>query len=86
MFRPSISWSITMLFSLDHKSLAFGTSNKIIHTKRKTVVEVVVVRAAKSQGLRLKEVGYIFYKTCALMLKRLRIERQSNVCKRDGYI
>ena len=45
-----------------------------------------MVRAAKSQGLRLKEVGYIFYKACALMLERLRIERQSNVCERDKYI
>ena len=52
-------------------------------------VGVVVVRAAKSQGLWLKEVGYIFYKACALLLERLGIGRRKvkrNVWERDEYI
>ena len=47
-----------------------------------SVVGVVVVRAAKSQGLRLKEVGYIFYKACALMLERVMFVRETNIYKR----
>ena len=51
------------------------TQNGYNEWRGRTDVGVVVVRAAKSQGLRLKGVGYIFYKALCMMLGRLRIRR-----------
>ena len=36
------------------------------------VVKVVVVRAAKSQGLRLKGVSYIFYKALCIDVRKIK--------------
>ena len=41
-------------------------------------VGVVVVRAAKSQGLRLKGVGYIFYKALCIDVRKIKDKKNKS--------
>ena len=66
--------------------MKFDASNSTLRVLDGSTVGIVVLRAAKSQGLKLTGVRANFNKACATMSPRLRIRVirvKSNVCERE---